>query len=50
MENIIKGDVLSITTSSGIKKVVFSHYSDKWCKRFWTANGLEYNFKDVIRL
>ena len=48
MENIIKGDIISVNTSLGIKKVIFSHYSDKYHKKFWATNGLEYNCKDAI--
>jgi len=47
MENIIKGDVLKVNTASGVKEVIFSHYSDKYHKRFWATNGLEYDCKDV---
>lgn len=48
MENKTKGDVLNVNTLSGVKKIIFSHYSDKYNKRFWATNGLEYNCKDVI--
>ena len=48
MTNIIKGDALSVKTELGVKKIFFSHYSDKWRKKFWSTNGLEYNCKDVL--
>ena len=48
MENITKGNVITVNTPLGIKKVIFSHYSDKYHKRFWATNGLEYNCKDVL--
>lgn len=50
MVNIIKGDSLNVNTLYGIKKVVFSHYSDKWHKRFFALDGLEYNYKDIVIL
>jgi hypothetical protein len=48
MQNIIKGNTLNVKTELGIKKVIFSHYSDKYHKKFWATTGLEYNCKDVI--
>ena len=48
MENVIKGDTLNVKTELGVDKVIFSHYSDKYHKKFWATNGLEYNCKDVL--
>lgn len=48
MVNIVKGDVLNVNTELGIKKVIFSHYSDKYHKKFWATNGLEYDCKNVL--
>jgi hypothetical protein len=49
MENIVKGESLNIRTSLGVIKVIFSHYSDKWHKRFYTINGLEFNCNEVVK-
>lgn len=48
MLNVIKGDVLYINSEFKILKVYFSHYSDKYYKKFWATNGVEYNCKDVL--
>lgn len=49
MENIVRGDKLLINTEMGIITVLFSHYSDKYCKKFWGMNGVEYDCKKVLK-
>lgn len=48
MNNIINGDSLRVNTENGVLKVIFSHYSDKYCNRFWATNGREYECKNVL--
>ncbi len=48
MENIRKGTVVIVEMKMGKKEVVFSHYTDKWNKRFYDMNGVTYECIDVV--